>query len=128
MARKAKPKEAEGLPDGMRFDGDMMGFWAFNSKKDKCYTRLEEFQALDTIHHAVEALKKLGWRDVIYCPKDGTQFLVVEAGCTAVWPCRYHGEWPKGSWFVQHSGDEWPAHPILFHPMRTPEPEEGNDP
>jgi hypothetical protein len=105
---------------GMRFEGDLMGFWAYNDAREPRYTLPEERVELEKIAGAVEALRRQGWRDAVYCPKDGTRFLVIEAGCTAVYPCIYRGEWPTGHWFVQHAGDEWPARPILFRPMREP--------
>lgn len=118
----SEPQRAEAaLPPGMRFDGDLMGYSAYHAAREPNYTQPEEREILEQIERAVAALKALGWRDAIYCPKDGTPFLVVEAGCTAVYLACYRGEWPQGAWFVQHAGDEWPSRPILFHPMRPAE-------
>lgn len=58
-------------------------------------------------------LKDFGWREVIYCPKDGTHFQVIEAGSTGIHDCNYQGEWPNGSWLL-YDGDVWPSRPILF--------------
>lgn len=41
-------------------------------------------------------LRKLGWSDGIYCPKDGTKFALVEWGSTGVHAGFYTGEWPEG--------------------------------
>ena len=53
--------------------------------------------ALHQAHTARERLKKLGWREGIYCPKDGTSFALVEWGSTGVHCGHYMGEWPEGS-------------------------------
>lgn len=112
--------EEGALPCGMRFEGDLMGFWAYNDAREPKYTTPEELAELKKIADAVQALRDQGWRDAVYCPKDGTRFLVIEAGCTAVYPCVYRGEWPDGFWSVFHAGDQWSSRPILFRPMREP--------
>ena len=63
-----------------------------------------------------ERLRELGWRDAIYCPKDGTPFDVIEFGSTGIHTCHYDGEWPNGHWWVHAAGDLWPSRPILFRP------------
>ena len=73
----------------------------------------DEKAALRTLADAVERLKELGWRDAIYCPKDGSMFDAIEAGSTGIHRCYYAGEWPKGSWWVV-DGDTWPSRPILY--------------
>ena len=70
--------------------------------------------ALDSMFDAYIRLKDLGWREAIYCPKDGTLFDVMEAGSTGIHTCHYEGEWPTGSWWVHHDDDLWPSRPILF--------------
>lgn len=62
-------------------------------------------------------LKDFGWNDAIYCPKDGSMFQVIEAGSTGTFPCNYHGEWPKGSWWAYCDGDVYPSRPTLFKPL-----------
>jgi hypothetical protein len=112
--------EHSGLADGMRFEGDLMGYWAHNDAREPKYTTPEERELLEQIAQAVEGLRCLGWSDAVYCPKDGKLFLAVEAGCTAVYPASYRGEWPDGKWWIYHAGDAWPARPILYIPMREP--------
>lgn len=73
--------------------------------------------ALRVMCDSYRRLESLGWKPAIYCPKDGTPFLAIEAGCGKPGICQYHGEWPKGSWFMAEAGDLWPSHPILFKPM-----------
>lgn len=58
-------------------------------------------------------LRDFGWREAIYCPKDGTHFQAIEAGSTGIHDCNYQGKWPHGSWWL-FDGDIWPAQPILF--------------
>lgn len=73
-----------------------------------------EQDALRALGQAYARLQELGWREAIYCPKDGTVFEVIEAGSTGIHDCRYEGTWPKGSWWVIAAGDLWPSRPILF--------------
>lgn len=58
-------------------------------------------------------LKDFGWREAVYCPKDGSHFQAIEAGSTGIHDCNYQGEWPNGSWWL-YDGDVWPSRPILF--------------
>lgn len=78
--------------------------------------------ALAVLHRAYVRLKELGWSDAIYCPKDGTLFLAIEAGSTGQHQCHYGGEWPDGIWWID-DGDTWPSRPILWRPIdRTDSP------
>jgi len=70
--------------------------------------------AISAMTDAFHRLKSLGWKEAIYCPKDGTVFEVIEAGSSGIHKCHYDGEWPKGAWWVHSSGDLWPSRPILF--------------
>lgn len=76
-----------------------------------------EKDAMAVMVDAFSRLKDLGWKEAIYCPKDGTPFLAIEAGCGAAGVCQYLGEWPKGSWWMHSGGDLWPSRPVLFKPM-----------
>jgi hypothetical protein len=64
-----------------------------------------------------QRLRELGWREAMYCPKDGSAFEVIEPGSVGIHYCTYSGEWPTGSWWVESAGDIWPSHPILFRPI-----------
>lgn len=70
--------------------------------------------AITVFFDAWERLRELGWRDAVYCPKDGTIFEVIEAGSTGIHDCSYIGEWPNGSWWIHADGDLCPSHPVLF--------------
>lgn len=79
-----------------------------------------ERDAIRVMHRALERLKALGWRDAIYCPKDGTMFEVIEPGSTGIHHCIYRGEWPKGGWWILEKGDMWPSRPVLFRNLSQP--------
>lgn len=76
-----------------------------------------EKEALDVMFEAYQRLQELGWREAIYCPKDGSPFLAIEAGSTGIHDCAYIGEWPTGSWEIIEADDLWPSRPILFKPI-----------
>ena len=69
------------------------------------------------LHRALvarERLRKLGWNDGIYCPKDGTKFALVEWGSTGVHAGFYTGKWPEGhiycgDFLVQPQAVMWKA-------------------
>lgn len=74
----------------------------------------DEQAAIAMFFEAWLRLKELGWRDAVYCPKDGSWFDAIEPGSTGVHTCHYSGEWPKGSWWVSDHGDLYPSRPALF--------------
>lgn len=69
-------------------------------------------------------LKDFGWREAMYCPKDGRDFDVIEAGSTGIHRCYYEGEWPTGRYWVYGDCDLWPSRPVLFREIdpTTPQP------
>ena len=77
----------------------------------------DEDAAIRMLFDAYTRLKDFGWRDAIYCPKDGTEFKVIEAGSTGKHDCIYQGDWPDGTWWIVEDGDLWPSRPILWKPM-----------
>jgi hypothetical protein len=86
----------------------------------------DERALLDRMFACYQGLKRLGWNDAIYCPKDGTHFDAIEAGSTGIHDCNYQGEWPEGTWWV-FDGDMWPSRPILFRLKRPTPPVETKD-
>jgi len=80
----------------------------------------------DAIRHFfdgwLQLKNKFGWREAIYCPKDGTVFEVIEAGSTGIHDCVYQGEWPKGAWWILEDGDMSPSRPVLFRLKMPPSP------
>ncbi len=113
-----------GKPSGARVTMDdeinLMAMWAEADKRAKDWRDAGEVKLLERMNDAFEGLKACGWKEAIYCPKDGTVFLAIEAGSCGVFPCYYRGEWPKGSWWIEAHGDTWPSRPILWKPMTSP--------
>lgn len=78
------------------------------SEADAIWAQIEKAQAkrqsdMPTSHDALrmmidakERMSDLGWREAIYCPKDGTDFAVCQVGSTGMWRGRYVGKWPDG--------------------------------
>jgi len=81
----------------------------------------DERTAIHMMFEAGQRLKELGWREAIYCPKDGSTFEVIEFGSTGIHLCVYHGEWPKGSWWTLDEGDMYPSRPVLFRLIPAPQ-------
>lgn len=74
-----------------------------------------EWSAINMMFDAHIRLKDFGWKDAIYCPKDGSIFNVLEAGSTGIHVAHYQGEWPAGHWYIHDpEGDLSPSHPILY--------------
>lgn len=74
----------------------------------------DEKAALLAMVAAHTRLGELGWRNAMYCPKDGSSFQVIEPGSSGIHRAHYEGEWPKGTWWVEDGGDLWPSRPCLF--------------
>ena len=107
------------LKDGCRVElskeeCEQMWKSADDAKNRRAELMPTEQDAINLISDAVQRLKELGWREAIYCPKDGTMFDAIEAGSTGIHDCAYHGEWPNGTWNIYDDGDIWPSHPILY--------------
>lgn len=86
----------------------------------------DEYAALMQMQDAYTRLKALGWKDAIYCPKNGTIFDAIEAGSTGIHDCHYMGEWPDGGWWTHDGSDLWPSRPILFR-LKSPTPPLGEN-
>lgn len=76
----------------------------------------DEQTALREMCRAHHRMKDFGWRDGIYCPKDGSEFEVIEAGSTGIFRCRYDGGWPDGMWMTSADGEVYPSSrpPLMF--------------
>lgn len=98
-------------------DATISQIWRDAEKRELDWREAGDKVHLDAMFQAWQALKACGWREIIYCPKDGTRFLAIEAGSTGVFPCTYQGKWPSGGWWAECSGDLWPSRPILWKPM-----------
>lgn len=84
------------------------------AKEKRACDMPDEKSAIEAFNQAFTRLKELGWSDAQYCPKDGSEFNVIEVGSTGIHRCHYSGEWPKGYWMVHAGGDLWPSRPVLF--------------
>lgn len=69
----------------------------------------DENSAIHALFDAWQRLKELGWREPQYCPKNGTQFKVIELGSTGIFDCYYYGEWPDGHYMVMDEHDCYPT-------------------
>jgi len=76
-----------------------------------------EKEALRVMFAGYQRLKELGFREAIYCPKDGSTFDAIEPGSTGIGKCLYMGKWPTGSWWMLDAGDLWPSRPCLYRPI-----------
>jgi hypothetical protein len=76
----------------------------------------DEQAALRVLYMAWERLKDFGWNDPVYCPKDGTEFDVIELGSTGIFSGRYEGKWPEGHWELMDDRDVYPTsrQPAMF--------------
>lgn len=90
-----------------------------HAKAQRAAAMPTESDAIVAMWSAWQRLKELGWRDAIYCPKDGTPFQAIEAGSAGIHECSYLGKWPTGSWLCHADGDLWPSRPILYRCNET---------
>lgn len=58
---------------------------------------------------AFDALRKMGWREAVYAPKD-TPIELIEAGSTGI----FLGRRDDAGFWVFDGGDTWPSRAILF--------------
>jgi hypothetical protein len=59
----------------------------------------------------------------MYCPKDGSEFEVLEAGSTGIHRCVYQGEWPTGRYWILADGDMSPSEPVLYRAIAAEQKE-----
>ena len=91
-------------------------FEAIKERDAEREARMPDYRAaLHQASVAKERLTKLGWREGIYCPKDGTEFALIEWGSTGVHCGHYMGDWPEGDIYC---GDFMvPPHAVMFKTM-----------
>lgn len=87
-------------------------------RKERAERLPDEKTSLNAMFEAYDRLRELGWREAIYCPKDGSEFEVIEAGSTGIHRCMYSGEWPNGHYLISDGGDLWPSRPIIFRSIQ----------
>jgi hypothetical protein len=71
-----------------------------------------ERDAISLMFSAWYRLQDFGWREAMYCPKDGSEFEVIEAGSTGIHKTSYFGTWPTG-------GCVDISTPVLFRALST---------
>jgi hypothetical protein len=93
---------------------------AIKADKAKGIEEMPDVQAaLRVFTRAYRRLIDLGFREIIYHPKDGATFEVIEPGSTGIHPCQFWTEPARGSfWSFSQDGDCGPAHPVLWRPMQ----------
>lgn len=78
--------------------------------------------AIDDLYAAYTALRKDGWRDVIYAPKDGTEIEIIELGSTGIhkvsWQSFDHQPLDSCGRFFG-SAEDFPSHPVLWRPIES---------
>lgn len=67
--------------------------------------------ALGVMFAAYERLQRLGWRPIMYAPKERLE-QTVSVGSTGIHPA----VWMMGRWWIEDGGDFWPGDPILYKP------------
>jgi len=78
----------------------------------------DEKAALYVMFRGFDRLRKLGWREVTYCPRDGKTVELIEPGSTGIHR-GYRDE--KGAFWVVDD-DVWPSRPCLWRPVQAPDP------
>ena len=103
--------------------GEADAIWkqACAERERRAETMPDERAAINAMWEAWQRLKELGWKEAIYCPKDGTVFDAIEPVSTGIQSCYYDGEWPDGHWWAMDTNDLWPSRPILFR-LKSQEP------
>ena len=74
---------------------EMIAGWD-REQKERADRMPTERDAIVAMWEARQRLIELGWREAVYCPKDGSPFQVIEAGSTGIFDAWYSGEWPNG--------------------------------
>lgn len=77
-----------------------------------------EQEHIDAAYHAWAALKRMGWVEPQYGPKDGSLLDIIEPGSTGIHTGHYEGQWPSGHWWIHDAGDLWPSRPLLVRPAK----------
>lgn len=69
--------------------------------------------ALRVMFSAYSRLQKLGWRPIMYAPKERLE-QTVSVGSTGIHPA----VWMMDRWWIEEAHDLWPGDPILYKPSK----------
>lgn len=85
------------------------------NEKRKADLMPETKEAVASMFDAFDRLRKLGWQQGAYCPKNGSEFAAIQHGSTGVFTAWYSGEWPRGYLHLEDSIE----HPdgIMWKPL-----------
>lgn len=92
-----------------RAEGEALWQRAQEKERLRAERMPDEEAAIRALWDAHQRLRELGWNEPQYCPKDGTNFKVIELGSTGIFDCHYHGEWPDGLYMVSDERDVYPT-------------------
>lgn len=101
---QAKPEKIVGyatMIDGTHvplLESEAASIWASveAAREDRKRSMPDSASALDALQSALTRLNELGWRQGCYCPKDGSEFAVMQFGSTGIFSAFYSGKWPDG--------------------------------
>ena len=91
---------------------------ALDADKAKGIDEMPDIEhALRVFTRAYRRLIDLGFREIIYHPKDGSTFEVIEPGSTGIFPCQFWTEPTRGSFWIMQDGGS-PSHPVLWRAIQ----------
>lgn len=77
--------------------------------------------AIRLLRYAYNKLVKLGFDDICFAPKDGSIFEAIELYHFDIRRCKYIGDEGQGRYWMSDNDNVWPAHPILWRPIKDTE-------
>ena len=85
-----------------------------DAQKNRAEAMPDAYSCLSSLCSAKERLRELGWRDAIYCPRDGSTFAVCELGSTGMWSAFYADP------YIQYADCvSLPGHHMFFKSMAS---------
>ena len=97
--------------------GDLRQHWEESAKKERPDRMKNAHRVMVEIARLTNEMRTDGWKEVSYCPKDGSMFWAWDPLCSLPYKCSYRGVWPDGKWDAYCDGDIWPSRPVLFKPI-----------
>ncbi|QPF81706.1 hypothetical protein IC762_12480 [Bradyrhizobium genosp. L] len=110
-----------------RAEADALWQHAKTAETKRAEQMPDEKAAIAALWDAHQRLRELGWREPQYCPKDGSDFKVIELGSTGIFDCYYQGKWPDGLYMVSDGGDIYPTSSGVAMFKLTPEAQAQED-